>query len=145
MTNSFGWVLLALLLMGSAQNSMSATYMSGKGGPPTPGENAMDVQLAYVTAPDSRSNREKTIPDPPGTPMPGDRRRNSWTECEQMPGPCTRHFVEDRYQREDAPIDGDDPQAGNGPFRWVPVDWGSSSCARYNACLERDFGSLIGN
>ncbi len=144
MLNGYTGALLALLLAVSAPEPAWASYLSGKGGPPTPGANATDFQRAYVTAPDSRGSLEKTAPEPPATPMPGDRRRNTWTECEQAAGPCTRTFVEDRYQREDAPIDGNDANVGNGPYRWVPVNWGSSSCARYNACLLVDFGDLIG-
>lgn len=77
--------------------------------------------------------------NPPEIPNPGDRIRHDWTECNNTQ--CTDHYREDRYQRDDAPIEGTDPNAGNGPHEWIPIKWGSQQCAPLMVCREKIGGA----
>ena len=71
----------------------------------------------------------------PDVAQPGDRVRRDWTECDEKH--CTDHHREDRYQREDASAEGTDPDAGEGPYAWIPIDWSSRQCTPFIECREK--------
>lgn len=145
-----GVALFVLALQASAvAGSIDAGSFGLHGAPPQPSSNATGFRMLYRTAVFENTRRgEKTEgggpPEPPTAPLPGDETTREWTECATATV-CTRYNRTDRYQRTDAPIsEGSNPNNGVGPFDWVPVRWGSSHCANYNACLGAQFGSFIG-
>lgn len=136
-------VLLAsvLLLLSDATLAAPATQ---HGGPRQPSAHATDIRYGYVTS-NLRANTKDGSggpQSPPPEPSPGDESTQEWTECNGE-GQCTRYHRTDRYQRQDAPItEGSNPSQGSLPYEWVPIEWGSSSCATANACLSVDFGLI---
>lgn len=150
MKNTF--LLNILLITGIALLSLTTLSASGKtpdySGPPYPSENAINIVTTHTlhhealdAAHVKGNGSDSGPPDPTAAPSPGDTRTDQWTACAPEGSPCTRHHRTDRWQHEDAPISGNDPGAGSGPYGWVPVAWGSSSCATHVLCLGAGTGS----
>lgn len=128
------FLMSGLLALSSGTAFASKTNTAG---PNYPSESSRDLVITYSTHQESPnlslSKDGSSGPNkPPPTPEPGDRRSQEWTECDD--NHCTRHHRTDRYQREDAPINQPDPWKGSGPFNWVPISWGSQSCASFIIC-----------
>lgn len=137
-------VLWGLLGMGLA-SPWALAHARGTDGPQHPSTDAPEMvahaaqdhlDASLVTA------KGQGAPSFPVEPTPGDRRSNKWTQCDDGGSPCTRYSRTDRYQRTDAPIEGDDPDAGHGPYDWIAIDWGSRGCATLVICRDVEFPKL---
>lgn len=127
--------LLALgLFAGSLAASMSVSAETDKFGLPAPGAEA-NVTVTYSMQGRPSAASKNGAVQPPADPKPGDRTRRDWTECSRIQ--CTDYYREDRFQREDAPIEGTDPNAGSGPHDWIPIEWSSQQCTPFIVCREK--------
>lgn len=130
-------LLVVGLFSGALVASMSVSAGTDRFGLPAPGPKA-NVTVTYSVQGPPPAMSKNGPGEPPADPKPGDRMRRDWTDCSSTQ--CTDYYREDRFQREDAPIEGSDPNEGSGPSAWVPIDWGSRRCAPFVVCQEKIAG-----